>query len=300
LGVSNQPASQFFGYPNVFECVDLSIQSKKDINIGSLQLTPTYLMKKILTLTSAFCLAASFANAQTVVQFNFDGAADQTIDNLSADVGTGTWDNALTNVATNGSGALVNGGSTPGGSSGSGTNLDITDLTSGIYEFVASEVVFNGIGGGSDDTIGFGFRTNASGNPIGGSGFDLIGINVGNINSSGTLDATLHISGAIDQTVNDFAATAGTYSFIAQYNLGADTASFFYDSGSGRNQIGTTISGITANATHLGFSSTVVDFGGGDNVEVGGLTLTQVPESSAYALIAGLLSLSWIMVRRRK
>lgn len=258
------------------------------------QLRLEILMKKQLLISSLVSFAAVAVSAQVVVKFDFDETSGTQLTDVAPSVGTGSWNQNLTNVATNGLGAVIN-----SGSSGSGTNLDIVDLSSGVYEYSAGEVVFNNISGGTDDTVGIAFRSFVSGSPVGASSSDAVGLVVGNINNSGSLDATIRIGGSDSASISDFAAISGTYEFIVRYDLDNDTASFFYDTGSGRTQIGSTITGVTVAATQLGFSDTVTDFGGGDTIAVGSLTLTAVPEPSTYALLAGFLTLGLVLIRRR-
>ncbi len=250
-------------------------------------------MKKILT-TIAIALTATGLQAQTVLQFDLDEANGTQMTGLSPSVGTGSWAQDITGVATNGSGSLVS-----ADSASTASNLDIADLSSGIYEFSTSGVTFANVGGGSDDFVGLGFRTFSSTSGIGDSGADLVALKVGNINSSGTMDAVLRINGADDQTVNDFSSFSGTFEFIARYDLDANEASFFYDSGSGRNQIGTTVSSVTANATYIGYSLATVDFGGGDTITAGNIALTAIPEPSS-ALLIGLGGAALVFLRRRR
>jgi len=116
---------------------------------------------------------------------------------------------------------------------------------------------------------------------------------------------------AIDVSTFDLIDIAGIYS--GSFNTGTESSNFFYNlDGGGEVVFGigvedasaTNVAAVVSSLDVSGASSLVVGFafnhnGSSDSFDVGGLTVTVVPEPSAYALLAGMLALVSVMVRRR-
>jgi hypothetical protein len=128
--------------------------------------------------------------------------------------------------------------------------------------------------------------------------------NEGTFNFSGSADVNAVSSGASnnDRFFN-FGAGNGTVDFTGNFN----TQNLILDwvSGSGFSFTAATISSAGTTYEELWSAGNLLVDGAqsgafADNFSVSGATLTLVPEPSAYALLAGLLGLTWVMIRRRK
>jgi hypothetical protein len=252
-------------------------------------------MNKFISIATSL-LFAGIINAQVIEQWDFNDVNGTGLTSVANSAGSTSWAQDITGGAsTDGSGFFRNTADT----SENPSNADIADLSSGVYEFTAFNVDFTGLGGGTDDMVGIGFRNGSSTAGWGTSSFDLVTLRVGNIDNDTTnWDAIIRVnsgSGPVDTVLNDVAAYASAIDFTARYDLDNNEASFFYDSGAGRVQIGTTISGVTSNVSHLAFALGTFS----NTLEVDSLALTAIPEPSTFILV-GVAFGALAIFRRRK
>jgi len=268
-------------------------------------------MKKTLALLigSAFC--ASILSAQTtLLQFDFDQTAGTRLIDITPTVG-GVHANA------NSDGFAVTDGAGNLDLAGDWGQTDLRALTSSVdstadssvYEIAVSGVTFNNLASG-DDWFVFAYRTGTSGSALPDSGntrgwmkFGDFGGTQGQLDvEAGDFDAGDDTTFDVDVNDVDSVATSNTFDFIARWDMGASELSFFYDIGSGRQQVGSTISDTDGTITHLGMYSHVIDAGtNGDTISIDQITVTSVvPEPSSFALLGGLLALGFVVNRRRR
>jgi len=258
-------------------------------------------MNKTLLITSLGGLLALNAGAQVLNQWNFSDTSGTSLTAAGDSVGSATFSNGTNGggtFQTNGSGFLV-------GSNRMG-NADIADQTTGIFQYDLTGITFTaGYGTTSaDDSFFFGIRDSASStitNFTSNSGsFDEAVIVIGNDDSAAGVDWTVYDNGSnVGSGTNLGGSTdfSGTWDFRIVLDLDNDTADYFYQvNGGGYNTIVSQQFNGVGTITHIALGS-VVSFN--DTVSIDQATWSAVPEPSAYALIAGTLALSWIMVRRR-
>ncbi len=266
-------------------------------------------MKKLTLLLTATLAATLSTSAQSLLSWNFAAESNGTVYTTSTP--TGDYASAVNFTSDINNASVVNGTgmATAGNSSGmSNTSTFNTagagTLSSGIHTLDFVDVFFNNIGGGSDDVIMGGFRTFSSGSQVGSSSSDMASFRIGNINASGGLDAELWgfngSGGQLLQTVNDFATNSGAFTFRILLDQDADTFDLLYstDGGLNFNAIGSQQTGITPATNFIAQGFSVVDFGGGDNISIGGVQLTTIPEPTSATLLAGL-GLAFFLRRKR-
>lgn len=266
-------------------------------------------MKKLTLLLAAMLAAHLPSSAQSLLNWDFASESNGTVYTTSTPTGDYATAVNYTSDITNASVVNGTGMATAGNSSGmSNTSTFNTagagTLSSGIHTLDFVDVFFNNIGGGSDDVMMGGFRTFSSGSQVGSSSSDMASFRIGNINASGGLDAELWgfngSGGQLLQTVNDFATNSGAFAFRILLDQDADTYDLLYstDGGINFNSIGSQQTGISPNADFIAQGFSVVDFGAGDNISIGGIQLTTVPEPTSAALLAGI-GVAFLVRRKR-
>jgi len=254
--------------------------------------------KSLIILSAGILCTALPLSAQTIVQdWQFNDAAATSLTGLSnSAVGGGnSFDANLAGVETNSSGLLTidNDGSI------ANSWLDTTDLsyTSGQYLIEANIASWNlntnngnsglyigFMDGNNNTTVTADFNITSNGTNM------ILASRIGDTTRSGDTNFALSGSDLTIRVLVDLDAGA-TGEATTSYDLGS-TGTFT-----------TIVSGESLNTRDL------VDFrfrqsadwsGASDSVSMDYLTITAVPEPSAFAALAGLLALGFVTVRRRR
>jgi len=260
-----------------------------------------------LTLATGFFIASGTAMAQTVL---IDWSTSNDFASLGADTNGNHW-NSL------------------GAAGGVGQDVAVTALTTSTNTAsgwsVAADLTAN-----TSNNTGTGFGGAGIDGPTGANPFDITGTNrptvdglFANYNANGT--AVFTFSGLAASTQYDFSliggrASNGSNGYIKVITgiAGAGASDIdllettggtgkyadddFLDTFSLLND-GTIASfSVTSDASGLiafDFFEGQNDTNGTTNATINALSISQVPEPSAFALLAGMFGLTWVMVRRR-
>jgi hypothetical protein len=260
-------------------------------------------MKRIIPLLLVVNCMAITAPAIVLVNWEFNDPANTSLTG-STQNGTlsGTWQQAVTGVAQDGSGSLVTTGNTP--VPVAATNKEGLGITanSGIYDMIFSDVRFDNLSG--NDYLVFGFRTTQTGSEIS-SSRERANFKVGNFNGSAGLDmqASVGVTTPLHSMTDVAVDFSNAFSFVLRIDTDNNLASAWYNIGSGLTQLGTNFTidtATTINTIALRFN--VSDAGAGDSISIGNISVVTVPvpEPSTYAALLGLLALCLVAVRRRR
>lgn len=251
-------------------------------------------MKKLLLLSP--CFLASVLVGQVVHSWDFSDTVGTDLGSAADSVGSalfntglgggGTWD-------TNGSGQLTG--------LGRYGQADITNPSSGIYQFDLKGVTLSSFSGGTDDVVAFGLRSFASNNNVaafGGtaSSADQATIVFGNENDSGGLDIQVYDNGTDLGLQTDVYNFSSTFDFRIVRDLDNNTADYLIqvDGGGYSNLVAQQFNSAAVGLLAIGSN------GFGATVGLDEASWTQVPEPSTYAVLFGGLALGVVLYRRRR
>jgi hypothetical protein len=294
-------------------------------------------MNKQLILTLAIA-SASTLNAQVIFQDTFESIAGGNNQDINLDItGVGatrqtggsttstytmTGANVLGQLSTNDDNVTNNGSTTGNGMGrirnneqnvgGTATNgflsLDTnfgTQLAGNKYT-VSYDLYYNDrTTSTGDQWISFvATDTSPGGSPVAGaSDFGMLARPDGPSNANSG-KASFYDEGVQDQAFTDTADYSASYkTFLFTFDEVAGTVSLDVDGSSIASALlidFDTTDRYFAFGSHLGLDADANAGAEFADSFIDNLTITVVPEPSAYALIGGLLALSWVMVRRRK
>lgn len=244
-------------------------------------------------------LCAVTAQASTLMQFDFDDNAGTELQQASPTTGN-SWGTAFAHPVSevDGSGNFVITGDFGSTDTVLLTSAFDTAASTDIYELIFSGVTMSNLSG--NDSLVFAYRTSGSGTALPGSSSTRAWMRIGDFaGTTGTLDIEAGPDrDNLQRTGTDLVSTANSFDFIAQWDTGNDTLRFFYDIGTGRNQIGSDLASVDGTISHIGMYANVSDSGAGDSISIDSISLIAIPEPGTLVLVGIALGVLAIFRRR--